>query len=58
MSVDAKEMSFRRFLWRYAHINAVRLTFLDPHCFPTTVMPKHCSECADAENCFDEHKNQ
>ena len=37
---------------------AVLVTSLDPIAYPTTVMPKHYRERADAENCFDELKNQ
>ena len=37
---------------------AVLVTSLDPVAFPTIVMPKHYRDRADAENCFDELKNQ
>ena len=37
---------------------AVLVTSLDAISFPTTVMPKQYRERADAENCFDELKNQ
>jgi hypothetical protein len=37
---------------------AVLVTSLDPIAFPTTAMPKHYRDRADAENCFDELKNQ
>lgn len=37
---------------------AVLVTSLDPVAFPATVMPKHYRDRADAENCFDELKNQ
>jgi len=37
---------------------AVPVTPLDPVAFPTIVMPKHDRDRADAENCFDELKNQ
>jgi hypothetical protein len=37
---------------------AVLVTSLDPIAFPTQVMPKHYRDRADAENCFDELKNQ
>jgi hypothetical protein len=37
---------------------AVLVTSLDPVAFPTQVMPKHYRDRADAENCFDELKNQ
>ena len=36
----------------------VLVTSLDAISFPTTVMPKQYRERADAENCFDELKNQ
>ena len=34
------------------------VTSLDEQTFPTIVMPKHYRDRADAENCFDELKNQ
>lgn len=37
---------------------AVLVTSLDGEAFPTQVMPKHYRDRADAENCFDELKNQ
>lgn len=37
---------------------AVLVTSLDSIAFPTSVMPKHYRDRADAENCFDELKNQ
>jgi hypothetical protein len=37
---------------------AVLVSSLDPTAFPTIVMPKHYRDRADAENCFDELKNQ
>ena len=37
---------------------AVLVSSLDPGAFPTAVMPKHYRDRADAENCFDELKNQ
>jgi hypothetical protein len=37
---------------------AVLVTSLDAISFPTTIMPKQYRERADAENCFDELKNQ
>ena len=37
---------------------AVLVTSLDPVAFPTIVMSKHYRDRADAENCFDELKNQ
>ena len=37
---------------------AVLVTSLDAVAFPTIVMPKHYRDRADAENCFDELKNQ
>jgi hypothetical protein len=37
---------------------AVLVTSLDPRSFPTTDMPGHYRDRADAENCFDELKNQ
>ena len=37
---------------------AVLVTSLDPVAFPSIVMPKHYRDRADAENCFDELKNQ
>ena len=37
---------------------AVLVTSLDPEAFPTCVMPKHYRDRGDAENCFDELKNQ
>jgi hypothetical protein len=37
---------------------AVLVTSLDPAAFPTIVMPKHYRDRADAENGFDELKNQ
>ena len=37
---------------------AVLVTSLDELAFPTQVIPKHYRDRADAENCFDELKNQ
>jgi hypothetical protein len=37
---------------------AVLVTSLDEEAFPTQVIPKHYRDRADAENCFDELKNQ
>lgn len=37
---------------------AVLVTSLDERSFPTVAMPRHYRERADAENCFDELKNQ
>lgn len=37
---------------------AVLVTSLDPEAFPAPVMPKHYRDRGDAENCFDELKNQ
>jgi hypothetical protein len=37
---------------------AVLVTSLDEEVFPTQVIPKHYRDRADAENCFDELKNQ
>ncbi len=37
---------------------AVLVTSLDEQAFPATVIPKHYRDRADAENCFDELKNQ
>jgi hypothetical protein len=37
---------------------AVLVTSLDEQAFPTQVIPKHYRDRADAENCFDELKNQ
>jgi hypothetical protein len=37
---------------------AVLVTSLDAQAFPTQVIPKHYRDRADAENCFDELKNQ
>ena len=37
---------------------AVLVTSLDQRTFPTTAMPRHYRDRADAENCFDELKNQ
>ncbi len=37
---------------------AVLVTSLDARAFPPTAMPKHYRDRADAENCFDELKNQ
>jgi hypothetical protein len=37
---------------------AVLVTSLDEQAFPTQAMPKHYRDRADAENCFDELKNQ
>lgn len=37
---------------------AVLVSSLDERAFPTVVMPKHYRDRADAENCFDELKNQ
>lgn len=37
---------------------AVLVTSLDPVAFPSQVIPKHYRDRADAENCFDELKNQ
>ncbi len=37
---------------------AVLVTSLDAQAFPATVIPKHYRDRADAENCFDELKNQ
>jgi len=36
----------------------VLVTSLDEHAFPAIVIPKHYRDRADAENCFDELKNQ
>lgn len=37
---------------------AVLVTSLDQEAFPTQAMPRHYRDRADAENCFDELKNQ
>jgi hypothetical protein len=37
---------------------AVLVTSLDEQAFPAVVMPRHYRDRADAENCFDELKNQ
>lgn len=37
---------------------AVLITSLDADTYPATAMPRHYRERADAENCFDELKNQ
>ena len=37
---------------------AVLVSSLDERAFPTVIMPKHYRDRADAENCFDELKNQ